>query len=755
MGELAAVMAALIGLLAVAGGCGGGETDGDEETLSPAANRAVLAAFEHDIGRIMVREAERRARRSAVSSMAGRDELEGADIHHAPALERLYASRDDRPVWHEESEGAVRATDAARELERRLVEAVRSHGLWPEQVHLSALREIDGTTASCCARWSELSLTDAQRRALLEYLAEQKMDLTVAEDLDTVAKLAADPEGPTPELAEAVDQRAAELVDDHRRTARRDVLLSDALAEYLVAMRYGNPVWHQPRSWRATFRDGDRGPVRSSTYAGEQKETTAASEMRQAIQRARTRTLLVETLGDVFDQPGSVGSAMAETLPPFRGYRRLVEAFRRYRPIVERGGWPEVPSSARELKIGDVSRDVRTLKERLRIEGYWSPPTREPDRITTSRTAGSSPTAAATASAAVVERQARARALAEIPRSVDEYEMVFDRRLKEAVLAYQRSHQLWDHGSVTPETLRSLNVPARRRWNQIRVSLQRWRESNIGADDHYVRVNIADFHAEVWRDGERKMRFKVITGRAKRTEDSETGTVRYPLATPSFSDTIEYIVLNPYWNVPPSIRKNELQPKLEENPDYYEEEGFEVVVDDSGREYVRQKPGPNNALGKVKFLFPNEHSVYLHDTPAKHLFDKPVRAFSHGCVRIAKPMEFAHYLLDLDGRWTGEDRKRRLEQWFAKEGETWLALRQSVPIHIEYEVVRVDADGHANFLADVYDRDAPRVASVDERLNGYPDAYDLPAPEMTELWQTALAGELDPRRDLAPSHHGN
>jgi murein L,D-transpeptidase YcbB/YkuD len=293
-----------------------------------------------------------------------------------------------------------------------------------------------------------------------------------------------------------------------------------------------------------------------------------------------------------------------------------------------------------------------------------------------------------------------------------------------------------------------LNKPATQRWNQIRLALQRWRESNIGADSHYVHVNIPDFHAEVWRDGDRKLRIRAIVGQSTKKKNEETGEVRYPRATPSFSDELEYLVLNPYWNVPESIRKNELKPRLEENPDYYEEEGFEVVVDDNGYKFVRQKPGPKNALGKVKFLFPNSHSVYMHDTPTKSLFDKPRRAYSHGCIRLQKPMELMHYLLDLDGRWTGEKRKKQLEEWFAKDTEKWLSLKQSLPVHLEYYVVRVDDEGHANFLSDLYGKDAPRMEGIEKRLSGYPDGYDLVVPDRMELMDAALDGTLDTERDL-------
>ncbi len=739
---------------AACGGSSEGDADGETgQTTSPPTNREALRAFEREMDDLLAREAYRRARRDSVQKVIEAETLEDTSLHRPEILRRLYAGRNFRPVWYRGYDEAFRPRPAVEALTDRLLAAVRSHGMWPAKVHLSEVRNLGERESRCCTPLDRV-LAGEQREAIVEFLADRDRDLR-PENFDWLARLLAHDSGPTPELAEAVERRADELRTEVRDRARREVLATDALAAYLAEMRYANPVWHQPRAWRATLRIGERGPVRSTTLAGKQKEKTAAEQMRRAVRAARERTMIVEQLRGVVAEPASVTETMDEAVPPFRQYRRLTEAFRRYRPIVERGGWPELPTSADGLEVGDVSREVRTLKERLRREGYWRP---EEAAEPTGESSRSYAAVAAVPSGEVVEEgssgEPRAPAAGEPD---DEYSMVFDERLAEAVTAYQRTHQLWENPALTAETRRSLNVPAQRRWNQIRLALDRWRESNIGADRHYIHVNIPDFHAEVWRDGTREMRFRVVVGKATRTlddeDDEQSGDEReddeeddkdlYPLATPRFSDTLEYMVLNPYWNVPTSIRETELKPKLEENPDYYDEEGFEVVTDDNGFEYLRQKPGDDNALGKVKFLFPNDHSVYMHDTPAKELFDKPMRAYSHGCIRVEKPMELMHYLLDLDGRWSGERRKELLEQWFDSEQEKWLALRETLPVHLEYYVTRVDGRGRAHFLADLYDLDEPRMKTIDARLAAHPDGYDLPTPEMTELMDAALKGELE------------
>ncbi len=489
-----------------------------------------------------------------------------------------------------------------------------------------------------------------------------------------VARFLASEESPIPRLAETAEDRTSALKLQATARARLELFMSDALVEYGERMRWSNDAWHRDMDWPAELAD-------------EARETTELSKDEFAA--ARMKLVAERSLIPVFAGVMPVRRFLRSLEPPFEQYGRLKGAFVKYSKIAEEGGWPVVNPDVGELKPGSESKVVVTLKERLAKEGYW-----EGD-------------------------------------STDQYTASLGRAVKE----YQRTHQLWETGSLTKETLASLNVPAERRRDQIRLTLQRWRESTVGESDYYIHVNIPDFHLEAWRNGKRDMRFRVVAGSTKKEWDERKGEAVFAQATPSVSSQIEHLVFNPYWNVPNGIRKEELEPKLAEDPFYYLEMGYETVSDSNGREYVRQKPGEKNALGRVKFLFPNPHDVYLHDTPEKPWFDWPTRAFSHGCVRLSKPMEFAQYLLENEGRWDPE----KIDRFYEKEGETWLRLEQSVPVHLEYFVVRVDDHGKANFLMDPYHRDKERLVSITERLETR-EKFELETPVETDETAPVSAG---------------
>jgi murein L,D-transpeptidase YcbB/YkuD len=382
----------------------------------------------------------------------------------------------------------------------------------------------------------------------------------------------------------------------------------------------------------------------------------------ESLAEAARRDILL----GLFRQGRELGFAqvLAELPPPYEQYGRLVEAHRRYRAMAAEGEWPEV-SDAR-LRRGREDDMVPVLRQRLAREGYFH-------GDLTSR--------------------------------------VYDDELRDALIAYQITHQYSDDGELSESLVSSLNVQPLDRARQIAVTLQRWRESEIGADQTYVLANISDFHAELWYEGRRDMRFRTIVGN---TDRSRAGT--FLRRTPEIHEDMRYIVFNPYWNVPRGIMESEYDPHLAEDPMWYENNGYEVMYNENGSRWVRQLPGPANALGDVKFLFPNEHDVYMHDTPSRRLFQRTFRAFSHGCVRVENPLDFAARLVELDRGWT----RQRMDQFRASGAEEWLTLRDPIPVHIEYYVVRVDDDGHANFLADLYREDQPLLEARAEAEAGDP-----------------------------------
>lgn len=392
--------------------------------------------------------------------------------------------------------------------------------------------------------------------------------------------------------------------------------------------------------------------VNQLTYA-ELQELGGALELQRDRLRDRFRAASDST-------PASFARQLDDLVPQHPQYALLMQSLAQYRAIVEAGGWVRV--SPRSLHEGSVSSRVRELKVRLQIEGYYDGP----------------------------------------------IDNVFDEALTQAVTSYQESHQMDVTGESHNMFWSSLNVPAERRLAHIELTLERWRESRFEWEGYYVYVNVPDFHAEVWRDGERLARFRVVVGNNTRECNPETGLLELANATPLIRAEIEYLVFNPYWNVPPRIRQDELDLELMENPLWLQENGFEVMVTETGPR-IRQVPGEDNALGQVKFIFPNLYNIYMHDTPLRRYFRLPIRAYSHGCVRVHEPLEFAELLLTQDGNWDAEETQAILESRM----ETARHLDTHVPIVIEYYVVRVDDEGRTNFLSDVYRYDRERLGEYE------------------------------------------
>lgn len=344
-----------------------------------------------------------------------------------------------------------------------------------------------------------------------------------------------------------------------------------------------------------------------------------------------------------------------DRIPPFVQYERLQGARRRYLEIVEAGGWQEVNPTS--LSRGSHGAVVEELKARLAAEGFFE----------------------------------------------GEMNDRYDADLEEAVRNYQETHQMEVTGRTSREFWSSLNVPAEQRLAQIELTMQRWRESRIGESEYYFHVNIPDFHAELWRNGVMERRFRIVVGNTHQM--CRDGRMQYVNATPIQSAEMSYVILNPYWNVPSRIMREELLPAAVENPNFFAENGYEYITLENGATLVRQMPGENNALGAVKFMFPNEHDTYMHDTPRRQFFNYPVRAFSHGCMRVQDPLGLLEHVLRNDNQWDPDQIERLRESG----RESRLNLREPIPVHIEYFVVRVDEEERVHFNADIYRLDRARL----------------------------------------------
>ena len=274
----------------------------------------------------------------------------------------------------------------------------------------------------------------------------------------------------------------------------------------------------------------------------------------------------------------------------------------------------------------------------------------------------------------------------------------YDKPLVEAVAAFQKSLGLEADGIVGPATIAALNGGSTTTKEDIIANMERWRWEPNDYGKFEVEVNIPEFRLWIKKDGEVVYTTRVVVGRPQNQ-------------TPVFNNSIKHIVVNPYWNVPSSIAVNEIKPHLISNPGYLDSQNMEMLyggkvinaaaVDwtqtNINQFHIRQRPGRGNALGQIKFLFPNQHDVYLHDTPSKSLFSRAFRAYSHGCVRVENPMEFADALLKLEP----ELNVATLEAAFGAK-ERWFNLSNHIPVHLSYFTLRVSEDGTIRSYGDLY-----------------------------------------------------
>ena len=374
-----------------------------------------------------------------------------------------------------------------------------------------------------------------------------------------------------------------------------------------------------------------------------------------------------------------------EFAPLHPEYDQLKKALAAYRQQERQGGWPSLPAGTK-LRPGDTSPTVAALRQRLtngaRPGGRSDAPTATP----VSLKSGASP-ATNTAPAGAE---------------------VYGPDLVSAVKTFQDDAGLKSDGIVSGETLRQLNVPIGARIDQLILNMERWRWLPKRFEPSYLLVNIPEYTLHVIENNKEAFNMRVIVGKDLHE-------------TPIFSDQMEYVVLAPYWNVPFSIIKNELRDKLVANPHYIDKLDMEVVkgsgkkavvVDPASIDWagvteenfkytLRRRPGPENDLGNMKFIFPNSNDVYLHDTPHRELFAQSQRSFSHGCVRVQDPLKLATYLLRNKPGW---DQQTILDT-IATHREKYVQLKEKLPVYLVYFTAWADADGHPHFRDDIYKHD--------------------------------------------------
>jgi murein L,D-transpeptidase YcbB/YkuD len=356
--------------------------------------------------------------------------------------------------------------------------------------------------------------------------------------------------------------------------------------------------------------------------------------------------------------------------PPGQRYAALRAVLAKYRALAAKGGWNTIPLGE-SIKPGMSDPRIPAIRTRLSL------------------------TDAASGEVGAAEGQLYGNALVEV------------------VKRFQARQGLEGDGVIGSTTIVAMNVPVQERIKSIILAMERlrWMPENLG--QQYLIVNIAGFELRRVNAGKVEERMAVVVGKPYHR-------------TPVFSDRIRFLEFNPYWNVPPDIAVNEELPVLRRNPAGLSAQGFEVVrgnqvSDPSSVDWasvgpghfpyqLRQRPGPNNALGRVKFMFPNPHNVYLHDSPARNLFERNVRAFSHGCIRLSRPLDLAEQVLRVGGvqGWS----KERINDVVASTKNTVVNLREPLPVHITYLTAWAD-DGVANFRQDIYGHDAKLLAALE------------------------------------------
>ncbi|MGF1660774.1 MAG: murein L,D-transpeptidase [Rubrimonas sp.] len=395
--------------------------------------------------------------------------------------------------------------------------------------------------------------------------------------------------------------------------------------------------------------------------AGVVDPRSVAAEIRRAAPR-RDPLRLLEAAAQAADMPAHL-AGLAPTDPD---YARLLALYAELRDAARGGAWGAPIPPGRTLRPGD--RDPRTPALRARLERLGDLPAgggvADPDR--------------------------------------------YDADLAEALRRFQRRHGLDADAAMGPLTRAALNAGPAERAAQVAVNLERIRWMNFDLGARRIEVNQAAFTVRL-----------IDSDRALFEERVVVGTQRDQ--TPEFSDEMEYMVLNPSWHVPESIAVDEILPLLQRDPGYLAARNMKLTrvdgqpgpEDPASHDFtnysaanfpyrIRQRPDAGNALGKVKFMFPNDYAIYLHDTPSKRLFDRDTRAFSHGCVRVRDPLRLAELLLAPQM----EDPSRFIQRVLSAGAERYVTLDAHVPVHLLYRTVTFDAAGTPEFRADVYGRDA-------------------------------------------------
>jgi murein L,D-transpeptidase YcbB/YkuD len=334
-------------------------------------------------------------------------------------------------------------------------------------------------------------------------------------------------------------------------------------------------------------------------------------------------------------------------------YELLQKQLNRFYEIEKKGGWKKIVTSKKFFLKGQSDAVIKQVKERLRISEDFNS---------------------------------------------NDTSSLFTDELVAAVTKVQKRFGFKQNGVIDIPLIKELNVPVGNRIVQLEANMERLRTQPPATTGTRLVANIPEFKLHVYEGSRHVFEMAIVVG----TESNRTV---------AFNDEMTQIVFSPYWNVPPSIVQNEILPAMRKNRNYLRHNGYERIGMEDGLPAIRQKPGPGNSLGLVKFVFPNSHSIYFHDTPAKSLFEVRKRTFSHGCIRLAEPAKLAQYLLRNDQYWTPQ----RIEQAMHSGKEQVVTLKQPVAVSITYFTAWVDEEGLLNLREDIYGKDKEMSRKIAER----------------------------------------
>jgi len=489
--------------------------------------------------------------------------------------------------------------------------------------------------------------------------------------------------------------------------AAQSIGFKQSLAQYVVPNR-DISLFYRARDYRSFW----TGPTAQDRARLEALITAFADADMHGLPKARFNAESVLSKLRAANSQSALGQLEAELTSAFLDYARAVRSGLLIpsevdEEIIRKVRYSKPLELLEGLEAGDAQAFFKSLppqsrqymglvKEKLRLErqvaaGGWGQPVNAEQLEPEAR------------GAQVVRLRDRLVAMGYLSRT---YSIVYDAPLVDAVARFQADHGLAVTGTANRLTLEQVNIAASERLESVLVALERERWFNQPLGARHISVNLTDFKTKI-----------VDFGKVTFETNSVVGAVDDDQRSPEFSDTMEYMVINPSWYVPRSIVVGEYLPMLQEDSasvEYLElRDDLGNVVEREGLDFnsfdeetfpfgMRQPPSPGNALGLVKFMFPNRHNIYLHDTPAKNLFGREVRAFSHGCIRLANPFDFAYALLAVQS----DSPKALFQEALDLGEEVQIDLLRRIPVHIIYRTALARPDGGLEFRPDVYGRDA-------------------------------------------------